>query len=176
MQLNILDQQEPWFADGLKFTCTQCGNCCTGGPGFVWISQKEIVRLAEFLKLSREVVVERYCRKFDGRLSLKERRSREGNYDCIFLKETGPTDSQGGVSQRRRVCTIYPVRPLQCRTWPFWPENLSNPQAWDRASGRCPGMGRGDRHFPREKIESLRDAKDWPRRPAKFASLKLDPE
>ena len=40
---------EPWYADGLNFTCTQCGNCCTGGPGFVWISREEIVRLAAHL-------------------------------------------------------------------------------------------------------------------------------
>ena len=35
MNLNVLDDPaaEPWYADGLAFTCTQCGNCCTGGPG-----------------------------------------------------------------------------------------------------------------------------------------------
>ena len=30
---------------------------------------------------------------------------------------------------------------------------------------RCPGMGRGHRHFTREQIEALRDAKDWPSDP-----------
>ena len=38
-------------------------------------------------------------------------------YDCVFLKE----DPERG----RKTCSIYPVRPLQCRTWPFWPENLA---------------------------------------------------
>ena len=27
---------EPWYRDGLRFQCTQCGNCCTGDPGVVW--------------------------------------------------------------------------------------------------------------------------------------------
>src|SRR5688500_1701558 len=40
--LNEADTDAPWFADGLSFTCTACGNCCTGGPGFVWITKEEI--------------------------------------------------------------------------------------------------------------------------------------
>lgn len=32
----------PWYAPGLSFTCTQCGNCCTGEPGVVWVSDEEI--------------------------------------------------------------------------------------------------------------------------------------
>ena len=114
-----------WYADGLRFTCTQCGNCCTGPPGYVWISKEEIVRLAEFLKITCEQTVEKYCRKVDGRFSLKESRSPEGLYDCIFLKaaEKGPGDDSTIASERKR-CSVYPVRPLQCRTWPFWPENL----------------------------------------------------
>jgi hypothetical protein len=43
-----LDVLETWYADGLQFTCSQCGNCCTGGPGYVWMSKEEIVRLAEY--------------------------------------------------------------------------------------------------------------------------------
>src|SRR4051812_8649503 len=77
-----------WYADGLDFTCTQCGNCCTGGPGYVWIEKGEIALLAEHLKITPEQVVEQYCRKIDGKFSLKERRSPAGLYDCVFLKET----------------------------------------------------------------------------------------
>src|SRR5204862_2902485 len=98
MKLEVLEGQdadERWYADGLKFTCSQCGNCCTGGPGFVWISKQEIVRLAEHLKITAEQVVERYCRKIDGRFSLKERRTPAGNYDCIFLKEIEPDSERG---------------------------------------------------------------------------------
>src|SRR5215213_8218564 len=75
MKLDVLKDEAaeaPWYAEGLKFTCTQCGNCCTGGPGFVWISREEIRRLAEFLKITPQETVEKYCRKVDGRWSLKE--------------------------------------------------------------------------------------------------------
>lgn len=173
MKLDVIKNDagagEPWYADGLNFTCTQCGNCCTGGPGFVWISREEIVRLAAHLKISPEETVEKYCRKVDGQWSLKEFRNPAGNYDCVFLKEDqvavpGPKGAKAVMATRRR-CTVYDVRPLQCRTWPFWPENLWDRKTWDHAAKRCHGMNAGSRHFSRERIEQLRDSKDWPQNP-----------
>ena len=43
------------------------------------------------------------------------------------------------------ICSIYLVRPLQCRTWPFWSSNLTSAEAWNRAAKTCPGMNRGKR-------------------------------
>jgi Fe-S-cluster containining protein len=43
-----------------------------------------------------------------------------------------------------RGCTVYPVRPKQCRTWPFWESNVETPEAWERTTQICPGSGRGD--------------------------------
>lgn len=178
MKLDVLKNdggEEPWYAEGLKFTCSQCGNCCTGGPGFVWISREEIVRLATFLEITPEQTVEKYCRKVDGRWSLKEFRNSAGNYDCVFLKEDRvavPGASGEKVVATRRRCTVYDVRPLQCRTWPFWPENLWSRKTWDHAAKRCHGMNAGHRHFTRERIESLRDAEDWPQNPPTSAGAK----
>ena len=165
MKLDVLKDgaDQPWYADGLNFTCSQCGNCCTGGPGFVWISRQEIVRLAEFLGITPAQTVEKYCRKIDGQFSLNEYRNSAGLYDCVFLKEQKVTVN--GVTQTRRGCSVYEVRPLQCRTWPFWPENLEDLEAWARASRRCHGLGTGHRHFTRERSEALRVAEDWPENP-----------
>src|SRR5438552_1987032 len=127
MKLDIL---QPWYSDGLKFACTQCGNCCTGGPGYVWISEVEIDRLAQLLKISSQEVLKKYCRKLMGRISLKELKTPEGKYDCVFLTE-------------RRGCSIYPARPLQCRTWPFWDGLLKSRAKWDSAAEGCPGMNKG---------------------------------
>jgi uncharacterized protein len=169
MKLDVLKTTEPlWYADGLSFTCTQCGNCCTGGPGFVWISEVEIERLAEHLGLSVQQTLQKYCRRIGGRISLKEKLNR-GSHDCIFLAEIEATrfDPRAGreVRYSKRICQIYDVRPLQCRTWPFWPENLRDEKAWAAASKKCPGMGRTGRHFTLPQIESIRDAEDWPKRP-----------
>src|SRR5687768_4609383 len=110
MKLDVLQttDTDTWYTDGLRFMCTQCGNCCTGGPGFVWISVEEVVRLARHLKLSPEEVVEKYCRKVDGKFSLRERRNARGEYDCIFLKEEAARRKEGDetVVYSKRVCTI----------------------------------------------------------------------
>ena len=172
MKLDVLPNStspadaDAWYARGLRFTCTQCGNCCTGGPGYVWISVEEIVRLAKHLSLTPEEVVERYCRKVDGKFSLRERRNARGEHDCIFLEEQAARRRTPGqtITYTRRVCTIYSVRPLQCRTWPFWTENLRDEATWNRSSQRCPGMNVGKR-YTHEQIVALRDARDWPDKP-----------
>jgi Fe-S-cluster containining protein len=152
MKLDVLQAgADTWFAGGLRFECTQCGNCCTGEPGYVWISIEEVGRLARHLRLDPQDVIDRYCRKLDGKLSLRERRNARGDHDCIFLEE------QPG----RRICTVYPVRPLQCRTWPFWDSNLQDEARWKRAASRCPGIGSG-RRYSASEIVALRDARDWP--------------
>lgn len=171
MKLDVLkdEKDSPWFADGLEFTCTQCGDCCTGGPGYVWISEVEIDRLAEFLRMPRIEVLKRYCRRVGGRISLKERVLGPQRHDCIFLKEIESTRYDAGAGREvrttKRICEIYDVRPLQCRTWPFWPENLSSRSAWKLSARKCPGMSRPGRAFTRKQIEALRDAEDWPDRP-----------
>jgi len=155
----VQSSSTPWYSDGLSFTCTQCGNCCTGGPGYVWISDIEIDRLAAHLQISPDDVIERYCRRIGGRISLTEHRTAQGNFDCVFLKEE---PIPGNPSSKRRICTVYPVRPLQCRTWPFWDGNLESQENWTRAARRCPGMNTGKK-YSLTKIESLRTATDWPK-------------
>ena len=157
MKLPVVD---PWYRHGLAFTCTQCGNCCTGGPGYVWISDAEVGRLAEHLGVPREEVVRKYCRKIGDRVSLKERRTEGGLYDCVFLT-TSVQRLPDGSTRTTRGCSIYAVRPLQCRTWPFWDGLLASEGAWERASRSCPGMNGGKR-YTLKQIEALRTATDWP--------------
>jgi Fe-S-cluster containining protein len=166
MKLDVIsnaDATKPWYANGLSFTCTQCGNCCTGGPGYVWISKVEIERLADFLKLSVDETIKQHTRRVSGRVSLKEHRTPAGLYDCNFLKEIDAEREVDGqrVRYKKRICTIYPVRPLQCRTWPFWDGILQSEKSWTLASRGCPGMDIG-RVRSVEEIERLRDVKDWP--------------
>jgi len=116
-----------WFEPGLRFKCTQCGACCTGAPGFVWVGEQELRRIAEFLGLSRQEVMKRYVRRIRTRLSLREL----PDGDCVFLERP---------SMR---CGIYPVRPVQCRTWPFWRSNIRTPARWAATCAVCPGAGTG---------------------------------
>lgn len=127
---------EPWYRDGLQFSCTQCGDCCTGRPGYVWVNAEEVTAIARFLELPLEEFSKRYLRRVGSRVSLIER----PNGDCVFY-------SKG--------CTVYPVRPIQCRTFPFWPENLRRKADWEEAASECPGMGKG-RLYSTEEIARIR--------------------
>jgi Fe-S-cluster containining protein len=175
MKLDVLDNSgsdQPWYADGLKFTCSQCGNCCTGAPGYVWISDVEIGRLAAHLRMRRADVLEKYCRRIGERYSLKERRSPQGLYDCVFLNEVKAPAPSRKVTHTRRVCAIYEVRPLQCRTWPFWDGLLADEERWKAAGERCHGINAGSRKFTLEQIEQMRAAADWPENPPTSSSGK----
>jgi uncharacterized protein len=118
---------EPWYKDGLSFECTRCGRCCTGEPGYVRINEEETAAIPAFLGISRAEFLGLYTQPFGPGRSLRERL----NGDCVFF-EAG------------RGCTIYDVRPQQCRTWPFWESNLRTPADWERTRGLCPGSGRGE--------------------------------
>jgi uncharacterized protein len=54
---------------------------------------------------------------------------------------------------KEKGCTIYPVRPRQCRTWPFWESNVRTAKAWERTQTLCPGSGKGEL-FTEEEITS----------------------
>ena len=129
----------PWYADGLQFTCTGCGDCCTGGPGYVWVTLDEISALATRLGMAAADFEAKYVRKIGVRRSLKERK----NYDCVFLDAA------------TRKCTVYEDRPRQCRTWPFWDSTVKTPEAWERTCAVCPGSGRG-RLYSLEDINEQR--------------------
>lgn len=120
--------EQPWYEDGLRFRCTQCGNCCTGTPGVVWVTEAELAAIARYKGISIGEMRIQHTRLVGERISLRE----FANGDCVFL------------DPRTRGCTIYPERPAQCRTWPFWNSNLASKEAWDRAHEKCPGMGQGD--------------------------------
>jgi Fe-S-cluster containining protein len=88
------------------------------------VTRKEVERLAQLLRLSVEELGGRYLRRVGRRYSLVEK----AGGDCVFY--------DGG-------CTVYEARPVQCRTFPFWSENLASPEAWEEAREECPGMGAG---------------------------------
>ena len=77
---------EPWFQDGLKFTCTGCGDCCTGEPGYVWVNKAEIAALAAAVDLTVEEFERRYVRTVGIRKSLIEL----ANGDCVFFDNQAP--------------------------------------------------------------------------------------
>jgi len=137
-----------WYINGLNFECNQCGRCCSGpGEGYIWVTRPEIKFIADFLKMPVSQLRHKFLRRVGLRTSIIEDTASK---DCIFL--------QNAAGQKQ--CSIYPVRPNQCRTWPFWSENLSTPDAWEKTSRKCAGVNR-DRVRNFEEIEKIRKQKKW---------------
>lgn len=135
MTESVSIEQRPCFFDGgLDFACRQCGTCCTGEPGTVYVTADEIQAIAAFVGIPAEAFTRQWLFPFKDSYSIRE----EPNGNCPFYKDR---------------CTIYPVRPLQCRTFPFWFANLRSEQCWAQTVARCPGIGSG-RHYSRDEILS----------------------
>ncbi|MDR2103673.1 MAG: YkgJ family cysteine cluster protein [Treponema sp.] len=130
--------KQPFYAEGLRFSCTRCSVCCRYDPGYVFLTEKDVGILAALLKMGYNDFIEVFCRWIPSgggseSLSLKEK----ANYDCIFWKHG---------------CSVYEARPLQCRAFPFWPSLLRFAASWKQAD--CPGMGKGVLH-------SMADIEAW---------------
>lgn len=147
----------PWYEEGLRFACTQCGYCCTT-TGYVWVTRREAQRLADRLDLELEEFGRRYLRLVRGRHALIDREDGA----CIFWDEG---------------CKVYSDRPGQCRTFPFWKENVADSDAWRETGDDCEGIGEG-RLYTIGEIRSLVDGRSETVSPAEedaFDSTPIDP-
>ena len=136
----------PWYISGLHFECMQCGACCSGpGEGYIWVTSEEVKSIADYLKISAEQLRKKYISRVGLRMTIIENSYTK---DCIFLQQ----------SDRQKNCMIYPVRPNQCRIWPFWASNLTSANAWNKAAQKCPGINRG-KLYNFEQIEKIKKKK-----------------
>jgi len=123
--MNIIRNEHYAYAFDPK-ACESCGGaCCTGASGYIWARYGEIEQIADFLDLRVEDFAKMYLRKVGHRYSLTERQVGEDDYACVFF------------DTEKKRCTIYPVRPRQCRTFPFWEQFKNNE---DEVRDECPGI------------------------------------
>jgi len=115
-----------WIEDGLHFSCNQCGVCCTGTPGYIWVTPEEMRDLAQTLHMKFSDFTHQYVKQVGEHYSLIEK----SNGDCcLWNKDKG--------------CTAYSTRPQQCQTYPFWPEITKTKESWKREGGECSGIQKG---------------------------------
>jgi Fe-S-cluster containining protein len=101
------------------------------------VTVEEMQGLAELVGLPFPEFTARYVRQVGESYSLIEK----PNHECVFWDAL-------------RGCTVYDARPMQCRTWPFWPAHLESTEAWRRTQAFCPGAREG-RVYPVEEIEAM---------------------
>jgi Fe-S-cluster containining protein len=142
-----------FFDQGIRFECQRCGACCTGDPGIIYIGRAELVRIAEYLSVKIPLFIEKYLFPMNDGYSIRE----HDDGRCFFY-ENG--------------CKIYPVRPNQCKTFPFWFENLRSAKKWKRICKECPGIGCGPLYSKEQILEIPKSNMDHHATPEFFMKIK----
>ena len=126
-----------WYDKGLRFSCIKCGNCCraNGDYAYVYVSQDEVARIMNYLNIPRKEFMKNHCSRLEGRTIIKFK------------------DEVCSLAHDNR-CTSYRVRPVQCKAWPFWHENLDEWVWHEEVASICPGVNRG-RLYSKEEIEMI---------------------
>ncbi|MHC4662632.1 MAG: YkgJ family cysteine cluster protein [Planctomycetota bacterium] len=129
---------ESWWTNGLRFECQQCGYCCSGEPGYVWLTEEELHTIARYCGMSASEFRKKSVRRIRRKHSLRE----HNNGDCLMFHP-------------ERGCLVYPVRPAQCRTYPFWSHVLKSRKTWKSEGKKCPGIGNGPKRKPETIMKKL---------------------
>jgi Fe-S-cluster containining protein len=132
-----MQERKRFYDDGVRFECQGDGKCCLnhGRHTYVYVSFSDRKRLAAHLGMTTLEFTKRYTQASDGMVHLKD-----PDRDCPFFKD--------------HRCGVHSARPWQCRTWPFWKENM-HPKVWERdVAAFCPGVGKG-RLYTAEEIEQI---------------------
>jgi len=112
--------------DSVRFACQPgCTRCCEQ-KGFVYLTEQDLRNAAAFLKLTPEEFEQRHVYRTRHQRRLRKPRGSQ----CAFLTSEG--------------CTIHPVKPTQCRLFPFWPHLLESRREWNDTGKWCPGIGQGE--------------------------------
>jgi len=126
-----------WYDEGLRFSCLKCGNCCraNGDYAFVYVTTEEVKRVMGHLDIPRKEFMRNHCSRLEGRTIIKFK------------------DGACSLAHENR-CLVYKVRPIQCKAWPFWIENLDEWVWHEEVASICPGVNRG-RLYTKEEIEKI---------------------
>lgn len=123
----------------MRFQCQSgCIRCCEQ-KGYVYVTGDDIARLAEHLGITCAEFRRRYlCGTLSGTQPLLRFRKLRKK-QCPFLLADG--------------CSVHAVKPLQCSSFPYWPELLADAAERREAARYCPGMNKG----PLVNIEYARE-------------------
>ena len=102
------------------------------------MTKEDFNKISIYLKINSDQLLNDFCRSIEKNgksiVSLKEKI----NFDCIFW-------SNG--------CLIYPARPIQCITYPFWPSIIDSEERWNSEAEYCKGINKKGNLSLKQKIK-----------------------
>lgn len=114
----------------VHFRCERCALCCGDTEDKV---RAILLLKTEADRVSRKTSIEidEFAEKIKGFEPYVYRMRKTEDGKCLFLKENS--------------CSIYQIRPLICRFYPFELKNLRNGRYAFSHTDECPGIGKGPR-------------------------------
>ena len=110
----------------MRFQCQPgCTRCCEQ-QGFVYLTEEDLTRLAAYLGMTDAEFERRYVYRTKNLRRLRVPRHAQ----CEFLEAGG--------------CRVHLAKPMQCRSFPYWPELIDDRKAWHKTGSWCPGIGKGE--------------------------------
>ena len=123
----------------VRFKCEFCTLCCRDTESRV---RRILLLNSEANRISDEnsIEIEMFAEKIEGfkPYVYQMRKTEDGR--CIFLKGN--------------LCSIYPIRPLICRFYPFQLRSIGKNEYIFTYTNECPGIGKGVQ-LKREFFEKL---------------------
>ena len=113
----------------------------------VYINEAEGKAISNSLKLTKKEFYSNYT---------KEIEDENGDLYTTLIskpsKSSDPTSGSECIFLDDKKCSIYSVRPTQCRTYPFWPSIMSESE-WNSESKLCEGIDRtGDNSISKDAV------------------------
>lgn len=105
-----------------EFACQNSGNCCRA-TGYVYVTEPEIVQMAERLELSVSDFCEQYVRRRNG-----------------WPLVASPDHRPHCFLDTANRCQVYNERPPACRSYPDWPEVWDSHETVLSEISACPGL------------------------------------
>lgn len=134
----LLDKTFCSFLKKADFKCRQCSSCCRHFPGVVYLSKEDFNKISKYLKINPNQLLNDFCRGIEKNGKLVVGLKEKVNYDCIFWSES---------------CLIYPARPVQCITYPFWPSIVEFEERWKEEAEYCKGINKKGKLSLKQKIK-----------------------
>tara|TARA_B100000686_G_C16606757_1_gene871609 strand:+ start:266 stop:685 length:420 start_codon:yes stop_codon:yes gene_type:complete len=128
-----------WLKESIRFECQpDCFKCCSK-PGVVFMTPAEATQAANYIDVPLSWFKKEFL-SLQGDLYLIEVKD---DKPCPFLTDEG--------------CAIHETKPSQCRTYPFWQENMESKNHWELTSVFCPGIGKGPKITKKEITKCLEE-------------------
>jgi len=127
------------YPKNIRFKCLKCALCCGDAKNRV---RTILLLQIEAKRISQETYknIDDFAEKIRGHepYAYSMKKSKEGK--CVFLRDN--------------LCSIYQLRPLICRFYPFQLKNVGINSYVFECTDECPGIGKGSQ-LKKRFFESL---------------------